>query len=147
MIQSHELTTDNEIIAAFPLMHQLRPHLIAATFLETVRTQQNAGYVLFAGTMESSYMVLAGVRNAQTLMRGPHLFVDDLVTLESERGQGHGTAMLQWLADYAARQGFRKIYLDSRDTAVGFYRRAGFTMTTAVPSWKEVKCDHRPANK
>ncbi len=138
MIQFHELTTDDEIIAAFPLMHQLRPQLIADTFLETVRVQQQEGYRLFAGKIKSSYVVLAGARDAQTLMRGPHLFVDDLVTLESQRGKGYGAAMLQWLTKHASSRGFRRIYLDSRDTAVGFYRRVGFTMTTAVPCWIDV---------
>ena len=139
MIQFHELTTDDEITCAFPLMYELRPHLIADAFLSSVRTQQQGGYRLFAGVIDSGHVVLAGVRDAQTLMRGPHLFVDDLVTSAACRGRGHGAAMLRWLAGYAAGRGLRRIYLDSRDTAVGFYRKVGFTLLTAVPCWIDVE--------
>lgn len=139
MLEFRELTTDDEISSAFPLMHELRPQLIADAFLKSVRTQQQDGYRLFAGVIDSGHVVLAGVRDAQTLMRGPHLFVDDLVTSAACRGRGHGAAMLRWLAGYAAGRGLRRIYLDSRDTAVGFYRKVGFTLLTAVPCWIDVE--------
>ena len=139
MIQFRELTTDDEITAVFALMHELRPHLIEDTFLSSVRIQQQDGYHLFAGVIDTGHMVLAGVRDAQTLMRGPHLFIDDLVTSAACRGRGHGAAMLRWLAGYAAGRGLRRIYLDSRDTAVGFYRQFGFTLLTAVPCWIDVE--------
>lgn len=139
MLEFRELTTDDEISSAFPLMHELRPQLIADAFLKSVRTQQQDGYRLFAGVIDSGHVVLAGVRDAQTLMRGPHLFVDDLVTSAACRGRGHGAAMLRWLAGYAAGRGLRRIYLDSRDTAVGFYRKVGFTLLTVVPCWIDVE--------
>ena len=134
-----ELTTDDEIAAAFPLMAELRPHLVADAFLRTIRQQQRDGYRLYGGFDGPALVAPAGVRDARTLSRGPHLFVDDLVTLRGEQGKGHGTAMLRWLAGHAAARGFARIYLDSRDTALGFYRQLGFHPSTAVPCWIEVE--------
>jgi ribosomal protein S18 acetylase RimI-like enzyme len=133
-----ELTLDSEIAAAFPLMRQLRPHLVVDSFVVAVRQQQAGGYRLFGGWEGPQLFVLAGVRDARTLMRGPHLFVDDLVTDCAAQRKGHGAAMLRWLAEHARERGFSRIYLDSRDTALGFYKRLGFQPMTGVPCWIDV---------
>ncbi|MDB5299568.1 MAG: family N-acetyltransferase [Phycisphaerales bacterium] len=132
------LSTDGQIAAAFPLMAQLRPHLEADSFLASVRLQEREGFRLVGGFSGSTLVVLAGVRESRTLMRGLHLFVDDLVTLASEQGKGHGKAMVRWLARDAAGHGIGRIYLDSRDTALGFYRGVGFTPQTSVSCWVDV---------
>ena len=88
MIDVRELTADDDVVAAFPLMAQLRPHLGGETFLAIVRRQQRDGYRLFGGFAGGRLVVLAGVRDGHTLSRGPHLFVDDLVTLDAQRGTG-----------------------------------------------------------
>ena len=38
----------------------------------------------------------------------------------------------------AEAQGVRRIYLDSRFTAKGFYEKIGFTMHTSIPCWIDV---------
>lgn len=133
MLDVKELTADGEIAHAFPLMRELRPHLRAETFLAQIRRQQAEGYRLFGGFADGRLVALAGVRDACTLSRGPHLFVDDLVTAARERGKGHGRAMMRHLAGHAAARGFDTIHLDSRDTALGFYQRIGFEPHTSVP--------------
>ena len=139
MINVRELTTAEDIAAAFAALAELRPHLRPETFVEVVRRQQRDGYRLFGGVAGGAIVVAAGVRDAHTLSRGPHLFVDDLVTLRSEQDKGYGTAMLRWLAGHAAERGFTRLYLDSRDTALGFYQQLGFTPLTAVPCWIDVQ--------
>ncbi len=143
MTAFHELLADEQIEAAFPLMRQLRPHLSAATFLSAVRAQQAEGYRLFGGEVDSSLVVLAGVRETRTLLRGLHLFVDDLVTLQSSQGRGHGKAMLQFMVDHAQSRGLERIYLDSRDTALGFYEKLGFQSQTSVTCWIKVATGFR----
>jgi GNAT superfamily N-acetyltransferase len=91
------------------------------------------------GFLNDRLVVLAGFRPGHTLSSGAHLFVDDLVTDEASRGDGHGTAMLVWLAARAREQGITRIYLDSRATARGFYEHVGFTFLTAIPCW--IDCD------
>ena len=138
MLNIKELITDEEILAAYPLMSQLRDRITTETFLQEVRGQQLDGYHLIAAFNERQLVGLAGIRSTHTLSRGPHLFVDDLVTDHSGQRQGVGTALMQWLERLAAREGLPRIYLDSRATARGFYEKAGFTFLTAIPCWKSV---------
>jgi GNAT superfamily N-acetyltransferase len=128
-----ELTTDRDLIAAFPLMASLRDRIREDTFLAEVRRQQVEGYRLHGAFDGDRLLALAGVRRTHTLARGEHLFVDDLVTAADERGRGHGRALLAWLAERAAESGIRRVHLDSRSTARGFYEKLGFTFATSLP--------------
>ena len=134
----HQLVSDEEITAAFALMHQLRDRLHAGTFLQEVRRQQAQGYELIGGFAEGRLVALAGVRRMHTLSRSEHLFIDDLVTDASVQGCGYGSALVRWLAVRAAAEGIPRLHLDSRITARGFYERLGFTFHTSIPCWLEV---------
>jgi len=133
-----ELRTDRDIREAFRLMASLRDRIREETFLQEVRRQQIEGYRLFGGFDGERLVCLAGARRTHTLARGEHLFVDDLVTLVTERGKGRGAEMLAWLEERSRAEGLPKIYLDSRATAKGFYEKVGFTFLTSIPCWKEV---------
>lgn len=133
-----ELVTAAEIESAFELMNVLRPHLRAESFVDQVVRQRAEGYRLFAGIAGGAIVVLAGVRDGLTLFRGPHLFVDDLVTAPAEQGRGHGKAMLKFLAGLAREKGLPRVWLDSRDTAKTFYQGVGFTLSTSIPCWIDV---------
>ena len=132
-----ELTGDDDLRAALPVARALRPHLTEQTFSELVRRQRTEGYTLVGGFAAGRLVAVAGYRLSCTLSRGPHLFVDDLVTAPGEQGKGYGAAMVGWLRATARSAGVARVYLDSRDTAVGFYERAGFTFLTAKPCWVE----------
>jgi GNAT superfamily N-acetyltransferase len=132
-MEIRELISDADILAAFPLMAELRARLSRDTFLAEVRRQQVEGYRLIGAFEAGALVALAGIRRSHTLSRGEHLFVDDLVTIEARRGDGFGTAVLRWLAARAAGQGLSRIYLDSRATARGFYEQLGFEMMTSIP--------------
>ena len=132
------LDTDADILTAFPLMAALRDRINAGTFLAEVRRQQRDGYQLVGGFDNGSLVALAGIRPAHTLSRGEHVFVDDLVTDERRRGEGHGTAMLRWVGVRPKVRGVPRVYLDSRIAARGFYEQVGFTMLTSIPCWIDV---------
>lgn len=138
------LTTDSDITAAFPLALELRPHLKAEEFISVIRRQEGEGYCLYGADLDGVLVTLAGVRVQTTLHRGRHLFVDDLVTGAAGRGKGYGQAMLGFLGEIARLQGITRIYLDSRDTAVSFYKQVGFTFLTSVPCWIDVAALPRP---
>jgi GNAT superfamily N-acetyltransferase len=138
MITFRDLRTDAEIALAFPLMSALRDRIRADTFLDEVRRQQCQGYELVGAFDDAALVALAGVRRTHTLSRGEHLFVDDLVTDERVRGQGHGAAVLRFVAARAASEGISVLYLDSRGTAKGFYEKAGFTFLTSIPCWVDI---------
>ena len=132
------LTTDADLQHAFPLMSSLRDRIREDSFIAEVRRQQRDGYELIGGFDEGRLVTLAGIRRSHTLSRGEHLFVDDLVTDESVRGKGYGTRTIAWLVERARGEGIPRIYLDSRNTARGFYERVGFTFHTSIPCWIDV---------
>jgi len=134
----HQLQSDDEITAAFPLMRELRDRLHADTFLREVRRQQAQGYELIGAFADGRLVALAGVRRTHTLSRGEHLFIDDLVTDAAVQGRGYGSALIRWLAVRAAEEGIPRLHLDSRITAKGFYQRLGFTFHTSIPCWLDV---------
>jgi GNAT superfamily N-acetyltransferase len=131
------LRGDAAVAAAFVLMATLRDRIREETFLAEIRRQAADGYELIAAFDGDEMVALAGMRPGHTLARGEHIFVDDLVTAAPHRGRGHARALLAWIARRAAAAGIRRVYLDSRDTARGFYADAGFTFLTSVPCFVE----------
>jgi GNAT superfamily N-acetyltransferase len=138
------LTTDTDIESAFWLMSALRDRIRADTFVAEIRRQQQDGYELVGGFDGDRLVTLAGIRRSHTLSRGEHLFVDDLVTDESARGQGYGRATIEWLVARARADRIPRIYLDSRITARGFYERIGFSFHTSIPCWLDVTAPTAP---
>jgi ribosomal protein S18 acetylase RimI-like enzyme len=128
------LTTDADLALAFPLMATLRDRIHPDTFAAEVRRQQQGGYHLLGLFNDVGTLVaIAGYRESHTLSRGPHLFIDDLVTAPNARRQGHATALLQHLARHALSRNLPTLYLDSRNTAQSYYAQLGFTFQTSIP--------------
>ncbi|OUL37287.1 GNAT family N-acetyltransferase [Nostoc sp. T09] len=105
--------SDAEIERCFVIMQALRPHLIANDFVSRIKRQEQQGYQLAYLEDEGSIKAVAGFRIAESLSWGKFLYVDDLVTLESERSQGYGTNLLNWLVDYAKANACEQLHLDS----------------------------------
>lgn len=126
-------TTDAEIAACFPVMRELRPHVPdAAAFITRVRDQGRTRYRLAYLEDDGRPVAAAGYRIGESLSWGRFLYVDDLVTLASERSKGHGATLLAWLRDEAIREGCAELHLDSgvqRKDAHRFYDREGLTFT------------------
>jgi GNAT superfamily N-acetyltransferase len=138
-IEFKELTTPAAIAGAYDVMAVLRPQVPRDAFVDRVTAQQREGYRLIGGSIGGRLVTVAGFRFAQTLARGTHLFVDDLVTDADEQGKGYGAAMLEHLKRLAAERGISRVWLDSRDTARTFYEKIGFTVHTSLPCWIDVK--------
>ena len=75
----------------------------------------------------------AGFRILEMLVSGRHMYVDDLVTDEGDRGSGYGSALFDWLCVYARGQGCVTLELDSglqRAGAHRFYFYRGMQMSS-----------------
>lgn len=144
-LEFKEFTTPATIAAAYDVMAILRPHLPRDSFVDRVIAQQREGYRLIGAFANGRIVSVAGFRFALTLARGPHLFVDDLVTAADEQGKGYGAAMLEHLKEIAAERGMSRVWLDSRETARTFYEKVGFTVHTSLPCWIDVKSKVRSA--
>ena len=125
--------TDQALAACFGLMRQLRPHLPdAASFTSQVRRQEAHGYRVLALWDGERVVACAGYRVSENLIRGRHMYVDDLVTDAAARSRGHGDRLFDALVDEARRQDCRSLVLDSgvaNAAAHRFYFRRRLTMT------------------
>lgn len=104
--------SDLEIERCFLVMQSLRPHLVQTEFVSRIRRQeQQYGYRL-AYLDSGSIKTVAGFKIVECLAWGRFLDVDDLVTQASDRFQGYGEVMFDWVEQakfYACNQ----LHLDS----------------------------------
>lgn len=121
--------TDAELLACWPAMRQLRPHLAHAdAFVAGVHAMRADGYRLLAAWQGREAVALGGYRLQRNLVYGRFLYVDDLVTLEHARGRGWGARLLTALQGIAAQAGCVQLVLDTGVANTGaqrFYRRQG----------------------
>lgn len=124
--------TDEQLRRCYPVMAQLRTRYDEAAFVAQVRTQMTEdGYQLLAAIEDGAVRGVAGFVIATKLAWGKHVYIDDLITDESQRSRGAGKALLDWLADYGREHGCVELHLDSgvqRFDAHRFYFREGMTI-------------------
>jgi GNAT superfamily N-acetyltransferase len=107
-------TTQEEIRRCFPVMHELRTHLVdEKEFIKRVVRQQKQGYQLAFLEAEAKVRAVAGYRFLESLFSGKNLYVDDLVTRDADRSRGYGGQLLDWLVDLARTNRCETLELDS----------------------------------
>ena len=96
-------------------MRALRTHYAdEAEFVERVdEVQRPQGYRLVGAFEDDRCVAVAGFRVLHNLAWHDALYVDDLSTLAEARRRGHGTALLDWLAEEGRRLGCDQLHLDS----------------------------------
>ncbi|WP_326541361.1 GNAT family N-acetyltransferase [Pseudorhodoferax sp.] len=121
--------TDTELRACWPVMQQLRPHLANADdFIARVHRMRADGYRLLAAWQDAQVLALGGYRLQENLVYGRFLYLDDLVTLDSARGQRWGEQMIVAVQAIAERAGCAHFVLDTGVANTGaqrFYARQG----------------------
>jgi GNAT superfamily N-acetyltransferase len=122
MVELRLAQTGDEISACFPVMQQLRTHLVAADFLERIRLQQRDGYKLAYLTDNRVVRSVTGFRLIENLAAGRVLYVDDLVTDSTTRSKGYGQKTLEWLLAEARTAGCDTLELDSGVQRFGAHR-------------------------
>ena len=123
--------TDEDILACYDVMAELRPHITREHFLATVRTMQKDGLKLACIRDAGKVVAVAGYRFSTNLFCGRHMYVDDLVTADAERSKGHGKVLLAWLRALAVAEDCEVFHLDSgvqRKRAHQFYLREGLEL-------------------
>jgi len=99
-----------EWAAIFPLIAQLRPHLDADEFLRRVRRQSHSGYELVGAFQDGRPVGVLGMRPVHTLVRGPHLHIDDIVVDEKDRKAGAGRALMDYAEADARARGMNSVF-------------------------------------
>lgn len=119
-------TTDEDVLRCFPVVSELRPHLVPDEFLPRIRRMQGEGFLLACLEEDRQVRAVAGYRYLDLLFSGTTLYVDDLVTDPRHRSRGHGAALFRWLREQARARGCTTLTLDSgvqRTEAHRFYFR------------------------
>ena len=125
--------SEEAIDRCFPVMLELRPHLVQSAFVHQVRRQEQTGYQLAFLEADGTVRAIAGFRLLECLAFGKFLYVDDLVTRACDRSKGYGEALFQWLVDYAQAHHCKQLSLDSgvqRFAAHRFYLRQRMEITS-----------------
>jgi GNAT superfamily N-acetyltransferase len=125
--------TDEAILACRAVMAELRPRVAGGDFLKAVRALEADGLRLACVRDGGRVVAVAGYRISTNLFCGRHLYVDDLVTAETERSRGHGKALLAWLRQVAVENDCDVLHLDSgvqRKRAHQFYLREGLELSS-----------------
>ena len=125
--------SDDDLRSCYPVMKQLRPGYSEHDFVARVRRQEQHGYKLAMLVDGSRVVAVAGYRLGQNLAWRRFLYVDDLVTDDSQRSSGHGARLLEWLRVIADEAGCDELHLDSgvqRFDAHRFYLRHGMKIAS-----------------
>jgi GNAT superfamily N-acetyltransferase len=129
---------------AFEAMRALRPHWDdrAVWVARVDELQRPDGYRLVGAFEDGEEAVaVAGFRLGHNLAWGTFIYVDDLSTLPSARGHGHGERLLRWIFDEAQRLGCDEVHLDSgtvpeRWAAHRLYHRVGMNIGSHHFVWR-----------
>jgi len=116
-----------------PVLQELRPHLTAASFAAVYEEGHPQGLRFTAAYEDGRCVGVAGWRIMATTATLRKLYVDDLVTTESERSHGVGRTLLSELTRRARAAGCHAIDLDSgvhRPDAHRFYMRERLAITS-----------------
>ncbi|WP_110654688.1 GNAT family N-acetyltransferase [Salinicola halimionae] len=123
------VTTEQECLRCFDVMHELRPHLAAPqTFVSQVMRQMTMGYRLLAAWQEDRVVGLAGYRPTENLLYGRFVYVDDLVVSGDGRSLGLGARLLTAVREEARSMACHHLVLDTglgMALAQRFYFRQG----------------------
>ena len=106
--------TPEDLRRCYPIMRELRIHIVdEKEFVERVLRQQKQGYQLAFVEADGEVRAVAGYRLLESLFSGKNLYVDDLVTRDTDRSRGYGGKLLDWLTDQARQNNCETLELDS----------------------------------
>lgn len=106
-------TTDSDIQKCRRAVQALRPHLTDELYDEAVRQTLADNRTMVFIEENSEAAAVAVFESGYNLFRGKYIYIDDLSTLAECRGRGYAGQLIDWILDYARREGFDEVHLDS----------------------------------
>ena len=97
----------------------------------------------FVAVSNSKIVGMALIYNRYSTWKGPIIHLEDLVVSETMRGSGLGTALLNEVVKYCAKQGVKRIsweVLDWNEPAIAFYEKKG---AKVLRDWDVVHLDEK----
>ena len=124
--------TDLEIQQCWDVAFLLRPHLKKANWSSMISEMMQYEKYSIAGIMDNDkFVAFAGYRIMTSLHSGNIIYIDDLCTLESYRGKGLATQLLEYVNALARSTNKDAVVLDTdfnNNTAQKVYLKNGFKL-------------------
>lgn len=129
-MQIVELTQEEDILATYPMLHQLYTELTYEQYKAYIQELLPLGYrrLIIKGDNEE-LIASAGILVGVHFRYGKYLYVNDLITDENHRSLGLGTKLMDWIEEEGRNLGCNNIRLASnvnRTDAHRFYFRDEF---------------------
>jgi GNAT superfamily N-acetyltransferase len=130
--QIKKIETELQIEQCWDVAFVLRPHLKKENWSATISEMiQNEKYSI-AGIMDNNQVVaFAGYRIMTSLHSGNIIYIDDLCTLETHRGKGFATQLLNHVKAVAISLNKEAVVLDTgftNNTAQKVYLKNGYEL-------------------
>jgi GNAT superfamily N-acetyltransferase len=106
-------STDADISKCRRAIQALRPLLSDDAYVIAIRKTltDNRQMVFVDGHAEAA--AVAVFETGYNLFRGKYIYIDDLSTLPEYRGKGYAGKLLDWIFEYAEKENYDQIHLDS----------------------------------
>jgi len=122
------------ILACYPVVAELRPHLSESHFIQQAQLQFKEGYQLWGLIAENEVAGIIGFRIENYLAWGKIFYIDDFATLSTQCRKGYADHLMKW-AIKQANEVYQcdEIHLDtgySRHKAHKLYLKNGFNFSS-----------------
>ncbi len=122
----------NDLERFFPVMQELRKDLSFEDFLNIYEKAHVAdGYEIVALENEHGVLAVMGYRVLYDYVHGKHLYIDDLVSTESQRSKGLGAKLLNYADEMAKELGCKGLRLCTgieNEQGKLFYQKHGWNL-------------------
>ena len=113
MTQVQVVVTETDILKCRSAIQALRPSLTDELYFEAVqKTLADNRQIIFIEDAGKAAAV-AVFETGYNLFRGKYIYIDDLSTLPESRGKGYAGILLDWIIDFAQKENYEQIHLDS----------------------------------
>jgi GNAT superfamily N-acetyltransferase len=143
MQEIKKVSHTNDLMKCFDVMRELRPHLKAENFVETLSGFMSRCYQLIYIEENNKAVCASGYRFTEHLHWGKAIYIDDLSTLPDYRGKGHASRLLEYIFGIARENACDEVHLDSgcgahRHDAHRLYLKTGFNITSFHFAYKVI---------
>lgn len=105
--------TEDDILKCRAAIQALRPSLTDDLYFEAVqKTLEDNRQIIFIEDQGEAAAV-AVFETGYNLFRGRYIYIDDLSTVPGHRGKGYAGVLVDWILDYAKRENYAQVHLDS----------------------------------
>lgn len=113
MSQIRFAATEEDILKCRSAIQALRPQLTDDLYPNAIAQTLADNRQLIFVEENNVAAAIAVFETGYNLFRGKYIYIDDLSTLPEFRGKGYAGQLLDWIFEYAQKEKFEQVHLDS----------------------------------